>query len=1678
MTATRSLGFRLSVVGSNKTISELARIEKAMTNVKKQIRAIQSPPIKLRTQFDTKELQTLVKKLQKVGKTKLNPEIQATIKDLRAQLKLLGVDLASAQKQIDKVKSPDLSAGEVEKVNGALDKMGNHAKDAASSITKLKPALANVGTKEALELANSLAQVQIKLDKLRGEKLSIKTDKTLTDNAKASLLEPLIAQEKQLQQQQTQLNREITLATKAFINQRNSIPDDSIVALEIEISKLTKQYRELSKAELEAGRGQELQTRLATITEEVKGREAAVGNFRRNVGNYQSAITGLLPKLEELQREGILAEKELIDIFRGDLIAKEKALRDEIGKLAQEFKELGTEVANAGSRAAVLEKLEDKTRELTSTRSALESYGNTWTNLGGKLSRISDVITGGLIGGGIVALTASLMLGARQAIAVNREFADTQADVRKTTGLTQQEVAELAEEFKTFDTRTATKDLLKIAAIAGQLGVESKRGVLEFTKAIDVLNVALGDELSGGAETIANTIAKLSNVLFGATTDGERLAENMLYIGNALNVLSAEGAAGSEAIVTFASRIGRSLIPIGATADQVLALSATFDELNILPEQGATAVNNLIKDIGANTKLFAETLKINQDELRNTFNTDPIAAFDVVLRRVLELSGGDKTTTLNLLKDLRQTGEGVSTVFLQLSSNAELYQKNLKSSSSAIKETSSLFNEFRVKNENVAGVFDKLTKKMQDLATDPNIIKLIETLGNVLTGTVEVVGEAFGALSALFDRITTDVSENGTRLEQSLTGVTTGVLTMSEAQYTLLKGVSSVNAAIIKERAILESSIKILADETASRVTRNKVIDSLLEKYPGLLNKYQLEGASNKELIEIQKEVSAVMEAEVFKRIKAKTLEQLQTQRINLEILKAELELGQGLGKIQGLLAGLFGKTDEVIALRKDQVTKELADLSTQIGKSEEVFNKTANNLNINFENVFNDKSYSKVRSNLAGLISIIEQGIDNNKIDQKVNALVLSVSDQATQLINSLKVDASKEELDAAFSTTVRLQKEYEAALGKTSGTQKGLVDLQNLGVDAEKKQADAAKELSEQLERIRDLQEKIKDLKIESIDDEFVQKIERVKEDTRREIEEIQIDLNSLELKAVKTNTDNIEIAKSKELIKALEESEVRAINQINDERNKAFTESRKRLEETRDEILKIAREISGVEIDFRIKSGAFDLARAEREIEITFESNQDELQRQLDDGLLDQEEFSRQSQSIEASRLAALDNLYSGYAKEYIAQRQRMADAELKLLDRITEGKKQAVRDELALDLSKIGDDLATGKYSSKAEADEAAVARIAKASEEMRAIDAQYAVDKLAITEGLQNDVARIQDQATEAHRANMKAQTAITKEEAEKQKSTFTKLWEEFGRQLKENAYELVADITSAIADIDEATSEQTYERERSRIEKLYDTRLESAEGSAEDQKRIEREKAQKLDELDKQQSEKRKKAAITRALLEQSLAVVKAFSDLGPIAGAIAAVFIGLKTAIEIAKMRRQTFATGVYLNRGGRGGYTGASLAPPDVTGERPVGDAVVHEREYISPRKQTMRHPWLFDILDDDRNRTNAGQPSQLEDELAYQIVMRRRQTISRLVPPTFKTMEPVYPVYVPPRLGGDSLPGITDEQIDRIAEVIADRVGRATERGSNDGTSRGLRDATREALRRERTTKRMAV
>jgi len=80
---------------------------------------------------------------------------------------------------------------------------------------------------------------------------------------------------------------------------------------------------------------------------------------------------------------------------------------------------------------------------------------------------------------------------------------------------------------------------------------------------------------------------------------------------------------------------------------------------------------------------------------------------------------------------------------------------------------------------------------------------------------------------------------------------------------------------------------------------------------------------------------------------------------------------------------------------------------------------------------------------------------------------------------------------------------------------------------------------------------------------------------------------------------------------------------------------------------------------------------------------------------------------------------------------------------------------------------------------------------------------------------------------------------------------------------------------------------------------------------------------------------KHKKWAVAEALINGALAIVKAFADLGPIAGTIAAIAIGVMTAIQVATINAQTFAKGGLVKgmaKGGSAGY-GTDTVPAMLT-------------------------------------------------------------------------------------------------------------------------------------------------
>lgn len=89
----------------------------------------------------------------------------------------------------------------------------------------------------------------------------------------------------------------------------------------------------------------------------------------------------------------------------------------------------------------------------------------------------------------------------------------------------------------------------------------------------------------------------------------------------------------------------------------------------------------------------------------------------------------------------------------------------------------------------------------------------------------------------------------------------------------------------------------------------------------------------------------------------------------------------------------------------------------------------------------------------------------------------------------------------------------------------------------------------------------------------------------------------------------------------------------------------------------------------------------------------------------------------------------------------------------------------------------------------------------------------------------------------------------------------------------------------------------------------YDAKIEAAEGNKDLQESLEREFQVEKRKIEEEAFEKKKKNDITQTIINGAVAVVRAFSDLGPIAGAVAAAFVAAQTALQISAISGQEFA-------------------------------------------------------------------------------------------------------------------------------------------------------------------------
>lgn len=417
-------------------------------------------------------------------------------------------------------------------------------------------------------------------------------------------------------------------------------------------------------------------------------------------------------------------------------------LKNSMGLAGMTLKELQNELkklnAMKGSLTPQTKEFDDLQKKINAVTDRLYEVKNGVYGFGATLNKIKDEIKAF----GAVALAAlGLDFLAQQFTSIVQgagKLSDQLADIRKSTGLTDDEVKKLNKSFGELATRTSTSDLRDIAKVGGQLGI-AKDQILGFTESVDKLNVALGDEFAGGAEEITNVVGKLRNTFTDIKSDN--VGDDLLKIGNALNLLGQEGIATAPIVSNLAQRIGSAGQIYGMTAGQTFGLSAAMQELGITAERGGTAVVKVLQKLSKSPEDFAKIAKMGTAEFTNLVNTNITGALQKVAEGFAS-SKGKATEFAEKLADAEIGSAAITEVFAKLGTNTSMVTEKINLASGALQGNSSIMAEFNLKNETFGATLDKLGKEFNKLVTSPGVT-------NFLKGAIDGLLTFIKGISAL-----------------------------------------------------------------------------------------------------------------------------------------------------------------------------------------------------------------------------------------------------------------------------------------------------------------------------------------------------------------------------------------------------------------------------------------------------------------------------------------------------------------------------------------------------------------------------------------------------------------------------------------------------------------------------------------------------------------------------------------------------------------------------------------------------------------------------------------------------------------------------------------------------------------------------------------------------------------
>jgi TP901 family phage tail tape measure protein len=369
----------------------------------------------------------------------------------------------------------------------------------------------------------------------------------------------------------------------------------------------------------------------------------------------------------------------------------------------------------------------NKSKQLDMVRGRLDELNGRVRQNAGWLARAGDSFNryfSMLTAAGAALVGASMAF--RSAAQAAAEMDDTYADVMKTTGLTREEVSLLNEEFKKLNTRTSREALNNLARDAGKLGVSAKEDVLEFVKAANQINVALGEDLGEGA---IKSIGKISEVFQKTKELG--IEKAFLSIGSSINALGQASTASEAYLVDFTQRLSGVAYQSGISVQNVMGLASALDQTGNKVEMAATALQKFLMGMFSDTATFAKMAGMEVAAFSKLLQTDANTALITVLKALNEKGGFAQLVPI--FKDMGLDGARAVSVLTSMASNIGLVTQAQKLSNEEYAKATSLTNEYNIKDETKMARLEKAKKAFMD-----QVIVLGEQLSPAMLKTTNI----------------------------------------------------------------------------------------------------------------------------------------------------------------------------------------------------------------------------------------------------------------------------------------------------------------------------------------------------------------------------------------------------------------------------------------------------------------------------------------------------------------------------------------------------------------------------------------------------------------------------------------------------------------------------------------------------------------------------------------------------------------------------------------------------------------------------------------------------------------------------------------------------------------------------------------------------------------------------